>query len=62
VANIRFNVAKELESIAKVCGPSMFHQQISPILSLLRDDPDRDVRFHAEKTIASIEEAFSDKV
>ncbi len=62
VPNIRFSVAKELEDIAKVCGPSVFEQQISPILSLLLDDPDRDVRFYAEKTLATLEEEFVGKV
>lgn len=56
--NIRFNVAKELEDIAKVCGASVFEQQINPILSLLLDDLDRDVRFYAEKTLSALEEAF----
>lgn len=54
-------MAKELETVAKVCGPSMFEQQISPVLSLLLDDPDRDVRFHAERTMSSIEEAFASR-
>jgi hypothetical protein len=47
-----------LEDIAKVCGASVFEQQINPILSLLLDDLDRDVRFYAEKTLSALEEAF----
>jgi hypothetical protein len=54
-------VAKELEDIAKVCGPSVFEQQINPILSLLLDDPDRDVRFYAEKTLSSLQDVFAGK-
>lgn len=59
MANIRFNVAKALETIAKVCGPAMFKQQVRPVLSLLLDDSDSDVRFYAEKTMASIEESVA---
>ena len=58
VPNIRFNVAKEVVDVAKVCGPSVYDQQISPILSLLKDDQDRDVRFYAAKTADLLKEAF----
>lgn len=58
VPNIRFNVAKVVIDVAKVCGPSVFDQQISPILSLLMDDQDRDVRFYAEKAAEMLKEAF----
>jgi len=54
-------VAKELKEIAKVCGPSIFEQQIHPVLSLLLDDPDRDVRFYSEQTLSFLEEEFVDK-
>ena len=54
--NIRFNVAKELADIAKVCGRNVYDQQIKPVLSLLSDDPDRDVRYYAEKTTHILEE------
>jgi hypothetical protein len=50
VPNIRFNVAKELGEMTKVCGAKVYEQQIYPTLSLLLDDPDRDVRFHAERS------------
>lgn len=50
VPNIRFNVAKELGPMAKVCGPKVYEQQIYPVLALLQDDPDRDVRFYAEQS------------
>lgn len=56
VPNIRFNVAKELVDIAKVCGRNIYEQQIKPVLSLLSDDLDRDVRFFAEKTLHTLEE------
>jgi hypothetical protein len=62
VPNIRFNVAKELYDIAKVCGPTLYEQQIKPVLSLLQDDLDRDVRFFAEKTSKILEEEFSRNV
>ena len=51
VPNIRFNVAKELGEMVKVCGAKVYEQQIYPVLSLLLDDPDRDVRFYAEQSV-----------
>ena len=59
VANIRFNVARSLEEIGPICEPGVYQQQILPILSLLQDDPDRDVRFYAEKTAHKLEDAFA---
>jgi serine/threonine-protein phosphatase 2A regulatory subunit A len=61
VPNIRFNVAKELADIAPVCGPNVYESQISPVLSMLMDDPDRDVRFYAERTSKILEDKFSSK-
>jgi hypothetical protein len=61
VPNIRFNVAKELADIAKVCGPAIYEQQINPVLSVLLDDQDRDVRFYAEQTWNVLEAEFSGK-
>jgi len=55
VANIRFNVARGLQTMAPVCGPSVTDSQIRPILALLVDDADRDVRFYANKTIESLD-------
>ena len=49
VPNIRFNVAKELGKLIKVFDQTVFDQQIYPILTLLMDDPDRDVQFFAKK-------------
>ena len=62
VPNIRFNVAKSLADVAAVCGKQIYEQQISPVLSLLQDDPDRDVRFYAEHSAAALEEQFSSNV
>eukprot|EP00558_Chaetoceros_sp_UNC1202_P003746 CAMPEP_0197236686 /NCGR_PEP_ID=MMETSP1429-20130617/3719_1 /TAXON_ID=49237 /ORGANISM="Chaetoceros sp., Strain UNC1202" /LENGTH=182 /DNA_ID=CAMNT_0042695525 /DNA_START=47 /DNA_END=595 /DNA_ORIENTATION=- len=55
VANIRFNVAKGLKTMAPVCGPAVTDAQIRPVLSMLTDDPDRDVRFFAIKTLESLD-------
>jgi len=59
VPNIRFNVAKELESIAPVCGLSTYESQISPVLHMLVEDADRDVRFYSEKTTRALDEVFN---
>ena len=56
VANIRFNVAKGLKTMAPVCGSQVTDSQIRPVLAFLVEDPDRDVRFFAKKTIESLDE------
>ena len=58
VPNIRFNVAKELTVVAPICGPTVYEHQVSPVLSLLMEDPDRDVRFFAERTFKALKEQF----
>jgi serine/threonine-protein phosphatase 2A regulatory subunit A len=61
VANIRFNVAKELEQMAPVCGLVAYESQILPVLTMLMEDDDRDVRYYAEKTAAALDEVFVDE-
>jgi serine/threonine-protein phosphatase 2A regulatory subunit A len=61
VPNIRFNVAQSLGSIAFICDVSTYQQQILPVLSLLQEDMDRDVRFYADKAAAKMEEDFANK-
>ncbi len=51
VPNVRFNVARALFRIAEPCGVNMYKQQIRPVISVLTEDPDRDVRFFAEKSL-----------
>jgi hypothetical protein len=58
VPNIRFNVAKELANIAPVCGQSVYETQISPVLSVLLEDADQDVRFFAERTLKILGKEF----
>ena len=59
VPNIRFNVARELVDITPICGKTVYETQVSPMLSMMMEDQDRDVRFYAEKTMRSLEEKFS---
>jgi len=59
VANIRFTVARALAEMGRICERNVYHQQIHPILALLQDDPDRDVRFYAEKTALKLEDDFT---
>jgi len=59
VPNIRFNVAKELRAVAPVCGQATYQTQIGPILAMLMEDDDRDVRFYAERTSNELEEEFA---
>jgi serine/threonine-protein phosphatase 2A regulatory subunit A len=62
VPNIRFNVAKSLSTLGPVIwtGPfasTVYDQQVHPILTVLQDDSDRDVRFYANKAAHTLEEA-----
>ena len=41
--------------MAPVCGSAVYESQIRPVLSMLAEDSDRDVRFYAKKTLKSIE-------
>lgn len=38
---------------------AVYESHILPILTLLLDDDDRDVRFFAERTLSAVDEAFS---
>jgi hypothetical protein len=60
VPNIRFNVAKELRDVAPVCGLSTYESQVLPVLTMLMEDEDRDVRYYAEQTLNLLDEVFSD--
>ena len=53
--NIRFNVAKGLEMMSPVCGKPVYDTQIRPILNVLVEDADRDVRFFASQTLKKVD-------
>ena len=59
VPNIRFNVAKELQSITPVCGVAAYDSQVLPVLTMLMDDDDRDVRYFAEKAANALDDEFT---
>ena len=61
VPNIRFNVAQSLGSMGSICDASTYEQQVLPVLSLLQEDMDRDVRFYADKAASKLEEDFANK-
>lgn len=54
VANIRFKVAQSMELLAPLCDETVVRMQFRPVLSILADDPDRDVRFFTEKTLKAL--------
>lgn len=56
VANVRFNVAKGLATLAPKCGKNVTDTQIRPMLTVLVEDADRDVRYFASKTVKAIDE------
>jgi hypothetical protein len=62
VPNIRFNVARELRAVAPVCGAGTYESQILPVLTMLIDDDDRDVRFFAELSLNALDEEFAANV
>lgn len=62
VPNIRFNVARALGDVGPICSPETYEQQIHPVLSLLQDDIDRDVRFYADKSASFLEDDFAKRV
>jgi serine/threonine-protein phosphatase 2A regulatory subunit A len=59
VPNVRFNVAKGLGMIGPMLQTS-YEGQIVPILTLMMEDPDRDVRYFATQASDSLR-AFFDK-
>lgn len=66
VPNIRFNVAKSLAELGPVIlqghfASAVYEQQVHPILTLLQDDSDRDVRFFADNAAHLLEDQRSTK-
>jgi hypothetical protein len=45
--------------VAPVCGAVMYETQILPVLTMLLEDDDRDVRFYAEQSLNALEEEFA---
>ena len=58
VPNVRFNVAKGLGMVGPMLGVSIYQGQIVPILTLMNEDPDRDVRYFASQSIDSLRVHF----
>jgi serine/threonine-protein phosphatase 2A regulatory subunit A len=61
VPNIRFNVAQSLGNMGSICDVTTYEQQVLPMLSLLQEDMDRDVRYYADKAVAKLEEEYANK-
>ncbi|KAJ8445358.1 hypothetical protein Cgig2_010716 [Carnegiea gigantea] len=55
VPNIKFNVAKVLQSLVPIVDHSVVEKTIRPCLLELNEDPDVDVRFFANQALQSIE-------
>lgn len=51
VPNVRFNVAKTLQVLAQRCPKNIVEERIKPVLTQLRDDPDNDVQFFAQRAL-----------
>lgn len=53
VPNIRFNVAKALQTLLTLAEPPAVQTKLKPALLKLSEDSDRDVKFHAQAALAS---------
>ncbi|CAN4100321.1 unnamed protein product [Withania somnifera] len=53
VPNIKFNVAKVLQSVIPIVDQSIVENTIRPCLVELSEDPDVDVRFFANQALQS---------
>jgi len=62
VANVRFNVAKGLGMVGPMFNPSVYEGQIVPILELMKEDCDRDVRYFACRSSDSLSANFENKL
>lgn len=60
VPNIRFNVAKALETVGFACGEDVYNAKVRPVLEVLMEDQDQDVRYFAEKASKFLEEKLGD--
>ncbi|CAI5500728.1 unnamed protein product [Closterium sp. Naga37s-1] len=58
VPNIRFNVAKMLQSFIPIVEPSVVEQTIRPCLLELNEDPDPDVRYFANQALQACDQVM----
>ncbi|CAI0552474.1 unnamed protein product [Linum tenue] len=58
VPNIKFNVAKVLQSLIPIVDQSVVEKSIRPALVELSEDPDVDVRFFANEALHAIDNAM----
>ncbi|KAF3774742.1 hypothetical protein EJ110_NYTH45106 [Nymphaea thermarum] len=60
VPNIKFNVAKVLQSLVPVVEQSVVDQTIRPCLAELSEDPDVDVRYFASQAVQACDQGYRD--
>ncbi|XP_042496949.1 protein phosphatase PP2A regulatory subunit A-like [Macadamia integrifolia] len=58
VPNIKFNIAKVLQSLIPIVDHSVVEQTIRPCLVELSEDPDVDVRFFASQALQASEQVM----
>lgn len=58
VPNIKFNVAKVLQSLIPIVDQSVVEKTIRPCLIELSEDPDVDVRFFATQALQSSDQVM----
>jgi serine/threonine-protein phosphatase 2A regulatory subunit A len=54
VPNIRFNVAKTLQTMAQIVGPEIAEARIRSVLNKLAEDTDHDVKYFANQALLSL--------
>ncbi|KAL9998805.1 putative armadillo-like helical protein [Helianthus debilis subsp. tardiflorus] len=58
VANIRFNVAKVLQSFIPIVDQSVMEKTVRPCLVELAEDPDVDVRYFSKQALEAIDQVM----
>ncbi|KAM0047645.1 putative armadillo-like helical protein [Helianthus debilis subsp. tardiflorus] len=58
VANIRFNVAKVLQSFIPIVDQSVMEKTVRPCLVELAEDPDVDVRYFSKQALEAINQVI----
>jgi serine/threonine-protein phosphatase 2A regulatory subunit A len=56
VPNIKFNVAKVLQSLVPILDQSLAEKTLKPCLVELSEDPDVDVRYYAKQALQACDQ------
>jgi hypothetical protein len=54
VPNIRFTVARGLETLSPICGSNICNTHLRPVLEILSTDYDKDVQYYSLKALKGL--------